>query len=147
MAATAIPRESEDSQPPQHHSPRFASRTSRRLGEGTRNVLKRLGDPAGRFAQDEHAFLKFQPVLAALGSVLLLIIGVPVILGALDDGLPKIVTSVGNITTTFKNADWGDETANSLSPTMGMVLSITAVVAMFGFAVTAVYFAKKSKSG
>lgn len=143
MPASAIARESGTNS--EHHSARFATRVSRRIGEGTSNVIARLG--ARGLRHNDAGFVNLGAVLSVVGAILVGIIAAPIALNLLAGQMPNIVGSVGNITTAFKDADWGDDTANSLSPTMGMLVALTAVFAIAVLAFSVWTVAKRTKSG
>lgn len=129
----------------QKHSPRFATRISRRVGEGTKNVIARLGTQTRRDMGDA-GFVQLSKILTVIGAVLLGIIAAPIALNLIAGQMPAMVGATNNITTAFKTADWGDDTANSLSPTVGMMVSLVSVFAIAALAFGAWYVVKSKSS-
>lgn len=111
------------------HSTRFATRMSRRIGEGTQNVIKRLSER--RVMRDEAAVS-----LGAIGAVAMgtaaVIIGAVVTLILLANLFPSYSGAVGNLSDNLTTADWGDETANGISPTFAMLVSLGGLFAIVG---------------
>lgn len=126
----------------QHHSPRFATRTVRRLGEGTKNVLRRLAENR----RDDAANTSLAGIGAIALSIVAVIISAVVGLVILSKLFPTYSGAAANLSTNMSSADWGDPTANSLGPVFAMVVSLGALFAVVGlvFGIYAVVKGRRS---
>lgn len=87
---------------------------------------------------------------ASLGSIGTTAIGVAaVIVGAvvsliiLANLFPSYSGAVGNLSTNMSTADWGDDTANSLSPTFAMLISLGGLFAILALGFAAYKLSRK----
>lgn len=85
--------------------------------------------------------------LAGIGASALMVVGI--VLGAvvslliLAELMPTYSSAVGNISENFTTADWGDATANSISPIFGLVVAIGGLFAIVGLAFLAYRFSRR----
>jgi hypothetical protein len=79
--------------------------------------------------------------LGAIGAVALgvasVIIGAVVSLILLSALFPSYSGAVGNLSENVSAADWGDDTANSISPVFGMLIALGGLFAIVGLAFVA----------
>lgn len=132
----------------QLHSPRFATRTMRRLGEGTKNVIARLGNVEG-FARrrDDSGAMNITAVGVIALSIVAVILGAVVGMQVLASLYPTFGGAAGNLSENITTVDLNDPTANSLRPTIAMVVSIAAVLGILGIAVGIFALLKGNKFG
>lgn len=133
--------------PLEHHSPRFATRAARRIGQGTKNVIARLGRKGRTVSTDDNAFISMTPLLKAIGAALLLVIAIPIVFGLFANGLPKIVNSTRLIATTLTDADWGNDDVNSVSSSMSIVVPLVVLFGTVTFIMGMWYVFEKKKAG
>lgn len=115
----------------QFHSPRFATRAVRVVGEGTKNVMRRLSE---KRHDNDVAAASLANIGAGALVVVAAIIGAVVGMKVLAQLFPTYSSSAGALAENFSTADWGDDTANSISPTMGMVVALGALFSVLGLA-------------
>lgn len=81
-------------------------------------------------------------MLGAL-TIAFLIIGGVVALKILASVTPTYAESAASISENVSTADWGDDTANDIAPTFGMVLSLSALFGLVALAIGAVVVGHK----
>lgn len=93
------------------------------------------------FADKKNLKNNDSAALSNIGVMALTVVGV--IIGAvvslliLAELMPTYSGAVANISDNFTSADWGDQTANSISPIFGLVVSLGGLFAIVGLAFVA----------
>jgi hypothetical protein len=90
-----------------------------------------------RLAKNDEAAVSLSHIGAAALAVAAVIISAVVALILLSSLFPSYSGAVGNLSENVTNADWGDPTANSISPTFGMLIALGGLFAIVGLAFVA----------
>lgn len=80
--------------------------------------------------------------LGIVGLILAAYVGVQVVASL----LPTYAGGINSITENLSDADWGDDTANSLGPVLGLVAALVGMFGIAGLIFTVVKF-RSSKGG
>lgn len=104
-----------------------------KLVPGTNHSTRR----AGYRPMNDTAATSLSGIGAVALSVAAVIIGAVVSLILLSALFPSYSGAVGNLSENVSTADWGDDTANSISPVFGMLVALGGLFAVIGLAFVA----------
>lgn len=91
-------------------------------------------------ARNDAAEAGFGHIVGVALTVAAIIIGAVVAIIILATLFPTYSGAVGNLSTNFTNANWGNSTANSLSPVFGLLIALLGMFAIIGLAFLAFQF-------
>lgn len=91
-----------------------------------------------KLRQDDRAVSTIAGIGTAIMGIIVVIIVAVVGMRVIAALFPTYSGSVSNISENFTTADWGDTTANSISPIFALVVALVGLIALVGLVISTV---------
>ena len=103
-------------------------------------LVAQMNHTLARFGRADLAAVSFGHLGTIALTVVIVILGAYIAITVIASLLPTFASAVKNISGNFSTADWGNDTANSLGPIFGLIISLLGMFAIVGLVLYAMSF-------